>query len=677
MAKLYRFILFLIVNSLFLTIFSSPVAADIFWSTPAKINNSNMEAATPATITGPNGYLHVVWQEIDPAYIQTPYWTQTANPGIYYAYWNGDAWSTPIKIYENTGFAGFPSITVTSDNKIHVVWEDDSRGWQMGSIFYSTSINYGASWSAPVNITAPLETNAGASSWYPRMVKDAANNLHVSFIYSDDSIGGSRAYYSKLNGTWSTPVNIDNQYVGMMDTAIAVDSSNNPHVVMWGDGENSSGVHAPGLYYTAFSGSWSTPTLITSATSAHAYPRMIIDGNNIRHVVWFAPSGSNLAFNVEYIKSNGGSWTAPITITSNADFSFWQFPIMGLTLDSSNNIYVGWGERVNDISTPYGPKGVNVSYKKWNGSSWSDPFFMRYVYDLDTPFIYNDKWDNQHLAWVEENSTSHVWELWFATIPTNVKSYTGSSFSMTLGTTNDTLTIPSGALASSATISAQIGPLPASANPAYTTLPRSYTFRPHGLTFATKKEATAVINYTDAEIIGADERNMKVYIWDGTTNSWSTSFTTSINAAQNKATVTLPHFSLFGIMLSRVTWLPPLVPPQGEEIIAPVKEGTTLPIKFTLTFNGLTPAPSPEDVSVEVTNADNVVKKTFGYGTDGQSLRFDQSSGQYIANLKTNDLGESGVYKINVYMQYENKKVPMRTIDFSILPTQAPGQLKK
>lgn len=632
---------------LFFALTPSCLAQDMFWSTPEKINTSANDAILPTIVTGPNGYLHSAWMEKDPD--DDEFWSGLQTPGIFYSYWNGDAWSTPFKISQNTNWTGFPGITVTSDNHVHVIWEDDSENaaGAGGRILYRKYD--GNSWSTPVSISHDV-----SDSWasQPQIISDSVDNLHVIFSYWPPT-GDSpvELYYTKYNGSsWSTPEklsatgDIDN----IQHAAIAVDSNNYPHVAIW-----ELGVVAEvgkGVYHTNFNGtSWEAPLKLSTNG---AYPKIVIDDNDYRHLVWVVEwydSVNGVYKNVvEYIKWDG-SWSAsPTTISTEATYSYWWLPVTGVTYDSENNVYVGWGERVGWNGDP--SKGVEVSYKIWSGISWSDPYFMRLAYDLDTPFLYKDKWDNQHLTWSEENETTHVWEFWYSVVPVNVQTYNPlSNLSMKLNITDDNLFIPSGALAVSASISAQIGPVPASADPLYTTLPRSYTFRPHGTTFAAGKEAEAKINYSDEEVIGADESNMVVYIWDSETNSWSTTFDTSVNTGKNEAAVTLPHFSLYGVMLKRVktTWLDPLTQEK------PFRLGSTIPIRFKLAYADDSPLEPGKDVELLITDSSgNKVRQFFmmkgkGRGRALGHLQYDPETGIFSARFTTEDL-QVGEYEIQV-----------------------------
>jgi len=622
---------------------------DIVWSTPQKINISENHALLPTIVTGPNGYLHAAWMELTPG---DDFWTGTQTPGIFYSFWNGDTWSNPYKVSENTGWTGFPAIAITSDYNVHIFWEDDSENDQQayGRILYR--FYNGSSWSSPISIAPSLDL-PGAWSWNPQVVRDSLDNLHVLLNYTPPNDDSAQVYYVKGRGSsWSTPIRLalKEKRENIQHYSIAVDSNNNPHVALWELGEGSAD-SVRGIHYLYFNGtSWQPSSQLTPPGGNEAYPKIIIDKQNNIHIIWILEwcDSNYLKNKVYYVKkaAGGETWSLPILITEMATHSTWLLPITGLTFDSSNNIYVGWGERVGWGEEPEKDmsKGIRVSYKRWNSAtqSWESPVFMRYAYDLDTPFLYKDIWDNQHLTWSEENENTHVWEFWYSAVPVNIQTYKpGQSFSMTVKITNDTLSIPAGALASPTNISVQVGPLPASANQNYTTLPRSFTYRPHGTTFAAGKSAQAVIKYTDAEMIGADERNMKLYIWDSLASSWSTSFTTSVNTGKNQATVTLPHFSLFGVMIPRVQtdWLEPLSKEKTYQL------GSTIPLKFKLGYADNSPFDPGQDVKLVILNSKNEKVKTFSMGKNTQSLRY--LNNQFLATFQTKGLTE-GDYKAQV-----------------------------
>jgi hypothetical protein len=171
-------------------------------------------------------------------------------------------------------------------------------------------------------------------------------------------------------------------------------------------------------------------------------------------------------------------------------------------------------------------------------------------------------------------------------------------------------------------------------------------------------------------VIGSDEANLKVYIWDSSQNDWSSSFTTSVHTNKNEITVTLPHFSLFGIMAPRVkaSWLPPISKAETYEL----KEGSTLPVKFTLSHFDDTPLNPPElaeDVVVVVKNDSGlIVGGPYSYGTGGDNVRYDPDTGQYIANIHTQELGlEPGNYTVEVLIFGQTEATNATRTQFEIL----------
>ena len=111
-----------LISALFFYFFVSSVQA---LGNPVKISNSANATVFPQVVADSNGYLHIAWMEVAD---DTSIWGGFQNPGILYSRWNGDTWSTPLTISENTGFAEIPSIAADSANTIHVTWDDETYG---------------------------------------------------------------------------------------------------------------------------------------------------------------------------------------------------------------------------------------------------------------------------------------------------------------------------------------------------------------------------------------------------------------------------------------------------------------------------------------------------------------------------------------------------------------------
>jgi hypothetical protein len=189
--------------------------------------------------------------------------------------------------------------------------------------------------------------------------------------------------------------------------------------------------------------------------------------------------------------------------------------------------------------------------------------------DADTPFVYPDKWDNQHFMWAEKNPSTNLWELMYRVAEGTIQNVTTAGGTVTANPFNInqvTLTVPNGALAATTQIGIQVGPVPENIDPLQVTIPKAYTFRPDGLTFSTP--VTARIFYTNAEVAGADETLLKPWVWDSLTATWSAQTVVSRNIVANTMDVSLTHFSLYGISAPRivVNWIKPSSTVRGEDI---------------------------------------------------------------------------------------------------------------
>ena len=137
---------------------------------------------------------------------------------------NGGAqWTTGINI--NEGYGGytyaFPSIGVNPVNDhIYAVWDSrKDRFYGKNQVYFSRSTDRGATWSAPMNISADPDRNH-----YPEMVVDAAGNINVIWSRS-----GGLWFRRSTNGgdTWSQTVQVSETGRNTYWSRLAVDPSGN------------------------------------------------------------------------------------------------------------------------------------------------------------------------------------------------------------------------------------------------------------------------------------------------------------------------------------------------------------------------------------------------------------------------------------------------------------------
>lgn len=296
-----------------------------------------------------------------------------------------ETWSEPINLSNSAGSPLAPSIAVDKSGNIHVAWSEQILG--TSNVFY-TRWN-GTSWSSP----AMLNTDAvmGPHS----IAADSLGNLHM--IYHSDL-----TYYRMFDGiSWTDPVPISEEIRANIQWAsIAVDLSNNPHVVF----PYSLSGNDSTIYYSTWDGlGWSEPQALTAITAnSFSYqPRIAVDYTGTVHVVWT----DLFSHSIYYRNWNGLSWSSPTLLSigtaGNPD----------IATDSAGNIHVVWES---------GGVG-DIYYTWWNGSSWSTPSNVSdTTFAAAVPSLAVDPNDNLHLVWA--NTISGQWDIFH-------KKWGGSSWS--------------------------------------------------------------------------------------------------------------------------------------------------------------------------------------------------------------------------------------------------------
>ena len=184
--------------------------------------------------------LHVVWEDDSNG--------DWADDEILYSFNDGSGWTDAVLISDdatqwNTGYSNYPDIAIDNTGKIHVVWFDGTDGaWGSDSeIMYVT--NNGTGWSN-VTILSDDKThwNIGASH-YPSIAIDDNDKIHVVWHDETNGIWGTdnEIMYTYFNGSKWSKIAIISDNVTHWNTGysnypdIAIDNSGGIHVV-WEDG---------------------------------------------------------------------------------------------------------------------------------------------------------------------------------------------------------------------------------------------------------------------------------------------------------------------------------------------------------------------------------------------------------------------------------------------------------
>ena len=153
----------------------------------------------------PPPIIYVVWEDTTPDNLDIFFSVSTDN---------GQTFTTPDNISDNTGFSNDLQIAIKNNN-VYLVWDNFTPG--NSDIFFSVSTDNGQTFTTPDNIS----DNAGDSA-NPQI---AIKNNNVYLVWTDFTPGNLDIFFSVStdNGqTFTTPDNISDNTGDSFDQQIAV-----------------------------------------------------------------------------------------------------------------------------------------------------------------------------------------------------------------------------------------------------------------------------------------------------------------------------------------------------------------------------------------------------------------------------------------------------------------------
>jgi BNR repeat-like domain len=360
-------------------------AAQADWTPAKRLTWTSGRSEAPSIAFAAPNNLHMVWQD-----------DTSGNFDIYYkkSTDGGETWTTSQRLTWNLGASENPAIVVESSNYLHVVWQDDTPG--NGEIYYITSADGGATWTKSRRLTWTSGT-----SWVPAIAVDSIGNLHM--IWSDATPGKFELYYKRsIDGgtTWSNGQRMTWTSGSSYDPALAIDPSNNMHVV-WQD-------DTPGnreIYYaesTDGGATWTESKRLTLTSGLSWFPVIAVTSSGKLHVAWSDDTPGHYEIYHKKSEDGGANWSASRRLTWTADPSYDPF----IAADSMGNIHVVWEK---------GTVGnYDIFYKKSTdgGATWTTTQNLVSNWaDSHEPAIAVDTSDNLHMVWVDCRSGN--WEIYY------------------------------------------------------------------------------------------------------------------------------------------------------------------------------------------------------------------------------------------------------------------------
>ena len=196
------------------------------WTSLKRLTWTGDYSSLPAFAIAPDDSLHVVWRE-----------SVSSNREIYYkkSTNGGTNWAGSKRLTWNPSESNIPDITVDLNNKIHVVWIDDSPG--SDEVFYKSSTSGGVNWSASKRLTW--------HSWScssPNIAVGPPNVIHLAWYNYVSSTNPEIFYKSSENGgtSWLATKRLTWNSSWSGRPVLAIDSGTNVHMV-WEESIGGSG----------------------------------------------------------------------------------------------------------------------------------------------------------------------------------------------------------------------------------------------------------------------------------------------------------------------------------------------------------------------------------------------------------------------------------------------------
>ena len=297
------------------------------WNPVEEVRRSAEPIADPQVVSTPDGRVHLVWGEngwIWHAWRSEDGWATPqrlfmghqpsldvdAQGGvhlvfahafggrhqIYYTRYVEPLWRLPYEISRTPGLSHRPHVKAGPEERIYVVWEDDTPGFP--AIYHA--YNPEGYW-----INAPIP---GVRGWRPRLVTAEEVGVHVVWEASMPTRKGDDIYHAQMNATgWSLAENISDTPAG--DSALphaALTASAEIHVVWEERVANRTFIaYAYGRY-----ASWRKPLALVF-WGRPQQPCIAISSRGQVHVAWVDDK------TVAYRRREAGDeapWNAPIAL---------------------------------------------------------------------------------------------------------------------------------------------------------------------------------------------------------------------------------------------------------------------------------------------------------------------------------------------------------------------------
>jgi hypothetical protein len=367
------------------------------WTGPAPLNTNAGTDSRPDSVqqvtTDRLGNWVVVWQSSDS--LGGTIGTDT-DILVAHSTDHGEAWTPPIPLNTNaendSGYDAWPH--VATDGAAHwvAVWQSSYLIGPDWDILVTRSTDHGATWTAP----AALNTNAASDSggdWQPHVTTDGAGHW-VAVWYSYDSLGGTIGTDTDIlvarstdhGETWTDPAPLNSNAASdeWYDGAPRVTTDAAGHwVAVWESYDSLGGtIGTDGDILMARStdngATWTAPAPLNSNAAIDSgddsRPQVTTDAANHWVAVWESDESLDGKLSedsdilVARSTDNGTTWTAPISLNTNAEGDSGNDNVPQVTTDAAGHWVAVW-ESYESLGDTIGTDGdILVSIPEPQGS---------------------------------------------------------------------------------------------------------------------------------------------------------------------------------------------------------------------------------------------------------------------------------------------------------------------
>jgi len=367
----------LVISLLGLLIAAQTAQAD--WTPAKRLTWTPGHSFSPAIAVGSNNRIHVVWYDNTSGNYEI-YYKQSTN--------GGTSWSAHKRLTWTAGDSSYPAIATDSTQTIHVVWHDTTPGY--ADIYYRRSPDGGTTWNAVQRLTW-----TSSKSYDPALAVDSNDKIHL--LWRDSPSGNIDIYHKRsTNGglTWSAAKRITWTADETFGPAISAASDNKIHLVYPDD---SSGDRQ--LYYMVSSAgglTWSSPKRLTWSSGDSLEPALTLGSGNTLRLVWYGETATSLEVYYKKSPDGGATWTPAQRLTWASGSS----SMPAIAVDSSDEIHIVWqgpsttgnDEIYHKSSSDGGATWSAVKRLTW-ASGWSN-----------SPALAIDSAKTIHLVWRDDPS---------------------------------------------------------------------------------------------------------------------------------------------------------------------------------------------------------------------------------------------------------------------------------